>query len=547
MDPADEAAIRAALAALGEEFDESSGFSVLARTFCPHLEGATLFVPTGISIDAQCSVCGEDEAWICGICGAALCSRYKNKHMAIHAENEHHKIGLSLSDLSVWCFECDSYLDVYAIPAVQPLYAAAHLAKFGHRPQFPSTLSAASAAAASPGTSSGACVGACSSLSSSASCAAAASASSSSSVPVSLALASSSTSPPTASGAAPAVSILGIGTPLIDISSEVDPSLLERYGLELDGTTTAEEQHQALFEEIKSWTTVRYTAGGSGLNTIRFAQWMLQERGATAFMGIVGDDAFAVQLRNACQQDNVQSAFLVDTLARTGCCAVLVCGKTRSLCTRLDGCGSYGRAFLKQWEQWQLFERARIVFIVGYFVARWPETVRLAYTTAARNGALFCLSLGAASVVRNPAWKAALTEAMPYVDVLFCNEAEALAWACAEGWLTNDVAFVGTRLSLIPSSKDSKRTVVITRDRHPVVVAVHGVTTEHPVLEVQDAEIVDTTGAGDAFAGGFLAALTRRCDVAACCKTGAYAASVVLRQVGCTLPAHQPERVEWKS
>eukprot|EP00927_Polykrikos_kofoidii_P057433 TRINITY_DN5157_c0_g1_i1.p1 TRINITY_DN5157_c0_g1~~TRINITY_DN5157_c0_g1_i1.p1 ORF type:complete len:546 (-),score=87.42 TRINITY_DN5157_c0_g1_i1:98-1735(-) len=545
MDPGDEAAIRAALASLGEDFDPSSGFSVLARTFCPHLEGATLFTPTDISIDAQCSVCGEDEAWICGICGLALCSRYKNKHMATHAETEHHTVGLSLSDLSIWCFECDSYLDVYAIPAVQPLYAAAHLAKFGHRPQFPSTSSAASAAAASLGDSSGACVGVCSSSSSSTSCAAVAS--SSSSAPVSLALASSSASPPTAAGLAPAVSILGIGTPLIDISSEVDPSLLERYGLEFDGTIAAREQHQALFEEMKSWTTVRYTAGGSALNTVRFAQWMLQERGATAFAGIVGDDAFAAQLRDACEQNNVQCAFSVDMRARTGCCAVLVCGKTRSLCTRLDGCGSYRPAFLKQWEQWQLLERARIVFIVGYFAACWPETVRLACTTAASNGALFCLSLGAASVVRNPAWKAVLTEIMPYVDVLFCNEVEALAWACAEGWFTNDIAFVGTRLSLIPSAKGSRRTVVITRDRRPVVVAVHGVTTEHPVLDVQDAEIVDTTGAGDAFAGGYLAALTRRCDVAACCRAGAYAASVVLRQAGCTLPGHQPQRVERNS
>ena len=40
------------------------------------------------------------------------------------------------SDLSVWCFACDSYLDAQSILELRPLYEVAHLLKFGERPPF---------------------------------------------------------------------------------------------------------------------------------------------------------------------------------------------------------------------------------------------------------------------------------------------------------------------------------------------------------------------------------------------------------------------------
>merc|ERR1719153_671228 len=57
-------------------------------------------------MDTKCSKCGEGEVWICCHCGAELCSRYKNQHMVEHSQAEGHAAGLSLSDLSFWCFRC---------------------------------------------------------------------------------------------------------------------------------------------------------------------------------------------------------------------------------------------------------------------------------------------------------------------------------------------------------------------------------------------------------------------------------------------------------
>merc|ERR1712228_957961 len=105
---------------------------------------------------------------------------------------------------------------------------------------------------------------------------------------------------------------------------------------------------------------------------------------------------------------------------------------------------------------------------------------------------------------------------------------------------TNDVEFIATRLSLVPmkdkGGKSCKRKVVITQGCDPTVVVINGVVTKYPVIKLDADKIVDTNGAGDAFVGGFLAALSKGKDVAACCKAGNHSASIVIQRSGCTFP-----------
>ncbi|KAL6842191.1 hypothetical protein ACP4OV_028170 [Aristida adscensionis] len=125
---------------LGDLCGAASGW-VEARTSCPHL-GA--MPPAGADDlarvpppDSPCSRCHHPaENWVCLICKDVLCSRFINKHMLIHYQETGHCLALSFSDLSVWCFTCDSYLDVQAILELRPVYEVAHLLKFGERPPF---------------------------------------------------------------------------------------------------------------------------------------------------------------------------------------------------------------------------------------------------------------------------------------------------------------------------------------------------------------------------------------------------------------------------
>merc|ERR1712100_854231 len=105
-----------------------------------------------------------------------------------------------------------------------------------------------------------------------------------------------------------------------------------------------------------------------------------------------------------------------------------------------------------------------------------------------------------------PPFKALLVELMPNVDFLFGNETEAQTWADSEGWDTKDVAFIATRVSLIPSAKSRKRTVVITQGCDDTIVCVGGHVSKYPVIKLPKEKLVDTNGAGDSYVGGFLAA-----------------------------------------
>merc|ERR1712151_1394863 len=167
-----------------------------------------------------------------------------------------------------------------------------------------------------------------------------------------------------------------------------------------------------------------------------------------------------------------------------------------------------------------------------------PPSIELASEAMLKKGAVYCLNLAAPFIVQVPPFRAQLEKLLPAVDYLFGTEDEARAYAEAVGWETTDVEFIATRLSLVPGKGNKPpRKVVITQGCDPTVVAIKGQVTKYPVIALPKEKLVDTNGAGDAFVGGFLAALAKGKDMQGCCKAGAYSASVIIQHSGCTYPA----------
>ena len=105
-----------------------------------------------------------------------------------------------------------------------------------------------------------------------------------------------------------------------------------------------------------------------------------------------------------------------------------------------------------------------------------------------------------------------LEQIIPYCDIIIGNEAEAAAWAQASGQPdTEDLTVVARTLALLPKANPAgPRTVVITQGPHSTIVVTSTDAKNpkiYPVNPLKDEDIVDTNGAGDAFAGGFLGAL----------------------------------------
>merc|ERR1711972_1257023 len=223
-----------------------------------------------------------------------------------------------------------------------------------------------------------------------------------------------------------------------------------------------------------------------------------------------------------------------------GVCATLITGIERSLCTNLNAANEYKETHCKEPENWKIVEGAKIVYSAGFFATVSGESIKLASEQKYKDGGIYCMNLSAPFLMQVPPFKAIFVNTMPYVDYLFGNEPEALTWAETEGWDTTDIEFIATRLSLIPSAKSRKRTVVITQGCDPTVVAINGKISKYPVITLPKEKLVDTNGAGDSYVGGFLAGLVDGLPIDRCCKKGAYAASVIVQRSGCTFPKEAP-------
>ena len=106
-----------------------------------------------------------------------------------------------------------------------------------------------------------------------------------------------------------------------------------------------------------------------------------------------------------------------------------------------------------------------------------------------------------------------LQDILPYTDVIIGNEAEAEAWASTTGSpnLHRDLPSIARSIALLPKYNPSRpRIVIFTQGaRETVMVTSDEPNTPRffPVNLLRDDQIVDTNGAGDAFAGGFVGAL----------------------------------------
>ncbi|XP_012259593.2 histone deacetylase 6 isoform X2 [Athalia rosae] len=103
-------------------------FAIIPLRDCPHLPTVAEVPPGGIDVRSPCQECGSTvENWICLQCYTVHCARNINEHAVTHNQETEHPMTLSFSDLSVWCYGCDAYIDN---PRLYAAKNAAHRSKF---------------------------------------------------------------------------------------------------------------------------------------------------------------------------------------------------------------------------------------------------------------------------------------------------------------------------------------------------------------------------------------------------------------------------------
>ena len=206
------------------------------------------------------------------------------------------------------------------------------------------------------------------------------------------------------------------------------------------------------------------------------------------------------------------------------------------MCTDLGAANHYTLAHLQSPAIWKHVEAAEVFYVGGYHLTVCPEAAEALGKEAAREGKTMVFGMGAPFIPA--AFGGPLGRLLPYCDYVLGNETEAGAWA--EGQKVEDRSVRGIAKALALSEKENGktgRTVIITQGLDPTVVAVGdgkggAEIKEFPVHAIDPKEINDTNGAGDAFAGGFLAGLVQGKPLETCVDMGMWLAALSLRELG---------------
>ncbi|XP_012881054.1 PREDICTED: adenosine kinase [Dipodomys ordii] len=159
--------------------------------------------------------------------------------------------------------------------------------------------------------------------------------------------------------------LFGMGNPLLDISAIVDKDFLDKYSLKPNDQILAEDKHKELFDELVKKFQVEYHAGGSTQNSIKVAQWMIQQpHKAATFFGCIGIDKFGEILKSKAAEAHVDAHYYEQNEQPTGTCAACITGDNRSLIANLAAANCYKKEkHLDLEKNWMLVEKARVYYI----------------------------------------------------------------------------------------------------------------------------------------------------------------------------------------
>lgn len=312
----------------------------------------------------------------------------------------------------------------------------------------------------------------------------------------------------------PTHDIVAIGDALVDVIATADDSFIDENRLPKGGMQLLTvEQADDLYAAMGP---AREISGGSAANSMASAAALGLD---VAFVGQVSDD----QLGDIFAHDMRSLGVRFDTRPLTappptGRCLIIV---TPDGQRTMNTCPGASHQLAPQALDEQLIGSAKILMLEGYL---WgPELPRQTLVRAieiarqAQPEVAFTLS----ESVCLPGRREALVEIIGSggVDLLFMNDHEALQLT-GERDLDHALGLLAAKVG----------TLVVTRGAKGAVGLKDGARAEIPAAPV--AHVVDTTGAGDLFAAGFLAARCRGRDLTGCLEIGAICAAEIISHFG---------------
>ncbi len=306
--------------------------------------------------------------------------------------------------------------------------------------------------------------------------------------------------------------IIGIGNAIVDVICKVDETFLADNKLTKSTMKLVDEnEFKNLLSKLKIEETV---SGGSVANSI---VGLSQLGNKVGFIGKINDDELGAKYEEGLKKEKVEFFYSKKKeVIPTGTCLILITPDSeRTMCTFLGIAGRIGENDIDI----NSVKESEILFLEGYL---WDEgepkkafekAIKYSNKVAMSLSDLFCVERHKTNfldLVKNK------------LDITFANEQEIISLIDAKNFD-----------EVINFSKKINKLIVITRGEKGAV-AINGNTVEETPAR-KNLKIVDLTGAGDLFAGGFLNGVIKKKTVRESLKIGTDLSSKVIQTIGARL------------
>jgi sugar/nucleoside kinase (ribokinase family) len=312
----------------------------------------------------------------------------------------------------------------------------------------------------------------------------------------------------------PTLDILAIGNAIVDVLARTDDAFITARGMSKGSMQLIDgEQATALYADMGPAVEV---SGGSAANTLAGMAALGRRCG---FIGQVADDQLGAVFTHDLRALGVD--YHTPPLsggAPTARCLILITPDgQRTMNTYLGASHLLGRDMIDE----DQIASAAILYLEGYL---WdPElsraAMRRAITVAREAGRKVAFTLSDAFIIDRHGNDFRDLIADAHFDILFANEAEIAALAGVDDFEAA-VAAIAPKVPML----------VVTRGEQGAIAVVDGVRTSVAAEPID--HVVDTTGAGDLFAAGFLSGLSEGRSISDCLTMGAVCARAIIAQVG---------------
>jgi len=308
-------------------------------------------------------------------------------------------------------------------------------------------------------------------------------------------------------------SILGIGNALIDVLINItDDSVLQKFGLPKGSMTLVDA---VLSEEIKKETKINtrtIQTGGSAANTVH---GIAKLGGKSGYIGKISEDEFGSFYLEDFKKNNINTHFFFSETGTGHATGLISPDSERTFGTYLGA----AMELVAEEMSPEIFRSYGILHIEGYLVQN-HALIEAAMKTAKENGLLVSIDMASFNIVEaNLDFLNRIIR--EYVDIVFANEEEALSLT---GKNPEEAVLVISEMCNIAVVKlGAKGSLIKTGDRLIRIDAI-------------PAKSIDTTGAGDIYASGFLYALAENLDLEVAGKIGSLLAGNVVEVMGAKIP-----------